>query len=182
MKRLRIIDSHTGGEPTRLIVGGGPSLSGTMSERREQLRRDHDTLRRAICNEPRGSDVMVGGLLCEPVDPGCAAGVVFFNNVGYLGMCGHGTIGLIETLRHLGRLDVGTHRIETPVGVVAATLHEDRRVSIDNVRAYRYRKAVSVSVSSVGRFVGDIAWGGNWFFLIADHGQHLALANAGSLT
>ena len=164
---FRVIDSHTGGEPTRLIIEGGPDLgTGPLAERRRLMQERFDHYRTLLCTEPRGSDVMVGGLLCEPVDASCVCGVIYFNNVGYLGMCGHGTIGLIETLRHLGRIRVGTHRIETPVGVVTTTLHEDGRVSVRNVRAYRVRKDVAVEVPAIGRVVGDVAWGGNWFFLV----------------
>src|SRR5437764_15371842 len=129
MNPVRVIDSHTGGEPTRVVVAGGPDLgSGSMAERLQQFKADHASFRSAVVSEPRGSDVVVGVLLCEPADPSCAAGVLFFNNVGALGMCGHGTIGLVTTLAHLGRLRPGIHRIDTPVGVVAATLHESGEV------------------------------------------------------
>ncbi len=170
MKTLDFIDSHTGGEPTRLIVSGGPDLGGgTLAERLERFRSHHDDWRAAVVTEPRGSDVVVGALLCEPLDPGCAAGVIFFNNVGYLGMCGHGTIGLVVSLAHLGRIGPGTHRIETPVGIVEATLNADRSVSVRNVPAYRHRKDVTVEVPGHGPLTGDIAWGGNWFFLVPEH-------------
>ena len=114
-QRVRVIDSHTGGEPTRVVVSGGPDLGdGPLSERLECFRSQHDRFRSAVVNEPRGSDVMVGALFCDPVDPACAAGVIFFNNVGYLGMCGHGTIGLVATLAYLRRIEPAEHRIETP--------------------------------------------------------------------
>ncbi|MEG6657281.1 proline racemase family protein, partial [Pseudomonas aeruginosa] len=172
MQRIRIIDSHTGGEPTRLVIGGFPDLGqGDMAERRRLLGERHDAWRAACILEPRGSDVLVGALLCAPVDPEACAGVIFFNNSGYLGMCGHGTIGLVASLAHLGRIGPGVHRIETPVGEVEATLHEDGSVSVRNVPAYRYRRQVSVEVPGIGRVSGDIAWGGNWFFLVAGHGQ-----------
>lgn len=183
MKTLTVIDSHTGGEPTRLVTEGGPELGrGPLSERLDIFRRDFDSVRAGIVNEPRGSDVMVGALLCEPHDPACSAGVIFFNNVGFLGMCGHGTIGLIVSLAHLGRIEPGVHRIETPVGVVEAELHADRSVSVRNVPAYRYRQGVPLDVPGLGRIHGDIAWGGNWFFLVSDHGQQLEFANVESLT
>jgi 4-hydroxyproline epimerase len=183
MKTLTVIDSHTGGEPTRLVTEGGPELGrGPLSERLDIFRRDFDSVRAGIVNEPRGSDVMVGALLCEPHDPSCSAGVIFFNNVGFLGMCGHGTIGLIVSLAHLGRIAPGVHRIETPVGVVEAELHADRSVSVRNVPAYRYRQGVPLDVPGLGRIHGDIAWGGNWFFLVSDHGQQLEFANVESLT
>lgn len=183
MKRITVIDSHTGGEPTRLVTDGFPDLgSGSMAERRQRLAEQYDPWRATCMLEPRGSDVLVGALLCEPVDPSACAGVIFFNNSGYLGMCGHGTIGLVVSLAHLGKIGPGVHRIETPVGTVQATLHEDRSVSVRNVPAYRYRKAVTVEVPGVGLVVGDIAWGGNWFFLIADHGLAVASHNLEALT
>ncbi len=167
----RILDSHTAGEPTRLVVNGGPDLGcGSMQERLLRFRSEHDHWRRALVNEPRGNDVMVGALLCEAQDPAHACGVIFFNNVGFLGMCGHGTIGLVATLAHLGRLAPGSHRIETPVGVVQATLHDDGSVTVANVASYRHATQVAVDVPGVGRLHGDVAWGGNWFFLCHDHG------------
>ena len=183
MQRIRVLDSHTGGEPTRLVLDGFPDLGrGSMAERRQLLAERFDAWRAATVLEPRGSDVLVGALLCEPVDPAACAGVIFFNNSGYLGMCGHGTIGLVVSLAHLGRISPGVHRIETPVGTVEATLHDDRSVSVRNVPAYRYRQAVAVEVPGHGRVVGDIAWGGNWFFLVSDHGHALQLDNVEALT
>lgn len=178
----RFIDSHTGGEPTRLVIEGGPDLgSGSMAERLARFRDAHDRWRRALVNEPRGSEVIVGALLTGPAEPGSTAGVIFFNNVGYLGMCGHGSIGLIATLAHLGRIKPGEHRIDTPVGTITATLHEDGSVSIANVPAYRQASDVAVEVQ--GRRVhGDIAYGGNWFFLCGDHGLNLDLSNVEALT
>jgi 4-hydroxyproline epimerase len=181
VQRIRVIDSHTGGEPTRVVIEGGPQLRGSLPERVRQLREEHDSFRRALIDEPRGSDVLVGALLTEPTDEDCVTGVIYFNNAGYLGMCGHGTIGLIVTLAWLGRLGVGEHRVETPVGVVKTRLHPDGRVSVRNVPAYRYRERVEVQVEGIGCVVGDIAWGGNWFFLVNDHGQRLELANAEAL-
>jgi len=165
--RISVIDSHTAGEPTRVVIAGGPPLgTGSMAERLEQLRRDHDSFRSAVVSEPRGSDVLVGALLCSPNDPACAAGVLFFNNVGYLGMCGHGAIGLVATLAHLGRIGSGVHRLDTPVGTVSATLNADRSVSVVNVPSYRKAKGVTVDVAGLGKVTGDVAWGGNWFFLV----------------
>jgi len=183
MKRITVIDSHTGGEPTRLVTDGFPDLgNGSMAERRQRLAEEHDQWRAACMLEPRGSDVLVGALLCEPVDPTACAGVIFFNNAGYLGMCGHGTIGLVASLAHAGKIGAGVHRIETPVGTVEATLHPDRSVSVRNVPAYRYRKALALHVPGIGEVVGDVAWGGNWFFLIADHGLDVAGSNLDALT
>jgi 4-hydroxyproline epimerase len=183
MNTVTVIDSHTGGEPTRLIVEGGPDLGGgPLAERLEVFRRDFDRVRAGVVNEPRGSDVMVGALLCEPHDPTCSAGAIFFNNVGFLGMCGHGTIGLIVSLAYMGRIAPGVHRIETPVGVVEAELHRDRSVTVRNVPAYRYRHEVALDVPRLGRMRGDIAWGGNWFFLVSDHDQALEFARVALLT
>ena len=183
MRRINVIDSHTGGEPTRIIVGGAPDIGpGSPAERVARFRKQFDHIRRAVILEPRGSDVLVGGLLYEPVDMSCAAGIVFFNNAGYLQMCGHGTIGLAVTLAHMDRLEIGEHRIETPVGVVTATLLDANRVAVRNVASYRYRRAVSVDVGGFGPVAGDIAWGGNWFFLVSDHGQALELQNCDELT
>ena len=182
-RRVRVIDSHTGGEPTRLVVSGGPDLGlGSLADRLARFRDAHDEFRSAVVNEPRGSDVMVGALLCEPVDPSCAAGVIFFNNVGYLGMCGHGTIGLMVTLAFLGRVKPGTHKIETPVGVVSAILHDDGEVTVNNVPSYRSASNVSVEVPGYGRVTGDVAWGGNWFFLVNDHAFKLTVRNVDELT
>ena len=184
INRVKIIDSHTGGEPTRVVVSGGPDLGGgTMAERLERFKADHDYFRSAVVNEPRGNDAVVGALLCEPADPSCAAGVIFFNNVGYLGMCGHGTIGLMVTLAYLNRLAPGTHRIETPVGVIAATLDANNYVSVDNVPSYRLAANVAVEVPGYGAVSGDIAWGGNWFYLVNNSaGQRLTLDNLEALT
>ncbi len=179
----RFIDSHTGGEPTRLLVSGGPDLgSGSMAERLQRFRDQHEHWRRALVTEPRGNDVIVGALLCEPQDAANACGVIFFNNVGFLGMCGHGTIGLVATLAHLGKLAPGRHGIETPVGVVQATLHGDGSVSVANVPAYRHAHQVAVQVPGVGLLHGDVAWGGNWFFLCHDHGLALLPSNIAALT
>jgi 4-hydroxyproline epimerase len=181
--RVHVIDSHTGGEPTRIVVAGGPDLGdGPLTVRRERFRDYHDAFRSAVVNEPRGSDVIVGGLVVEPDDPTCAAGVIFFNNAGYLGMCGHGTIGLVVTLAHTGRIQPGIHRIETPVGVVTAELHPDGAVSVQNVASYRYAANVAVDVEGYGRVTGDVAWGGNWFFLCEDHGQELTFDTVDALT
>ena len=182
-KTIRVIDSHTGGEPTRLVISGGPDLgSGPLNVRLQRLRTEHDDFRSAVVNEPRGSDVMVGALLCEPVDPSCAAGVIFFNNVGYLGMCGHGTIGLVATLSYMDRIQPGELRIETPVGTVSAILHENGEVTVNNVPSYRSAAKVSVEVPGFGEVCGDVAWGGNWFFLVENHHHDLTLDNVELLT
>ncbi len=169
--RLEVIDSHTGGEPTRCVLSGGPHLgTGSLAERLERLRREHDHYRRAILCEPRGSDVLVGAFLLEPVDPACVTGVIFFNNAGYLGMCGHGIIGVAATLAYQGSIEPGEHLIETPVGAVKVNLQPGNRITCRNVPAYRYRAGVTVHVPGYGDVKGDVAWGGNWFFLVHEHG------------
>ncbi len=183
IRKVRAVDSHTGGEPTRVVISGGPDLgSGSLADRLDRFRNEHDSFRSAVVNEPRGSDVMVGALLCEPVDPTCAAGVIFFNNVGYLGMCGHGMIGLMATLSFLKRIAPGEHRIETPVGTVSAVLHADGEVTVNNVASYRLLADVTVDVPGHGKVHGDVAWGGNWFFLVREHSLKLLLKDVEELT
>jgi len=183
ISKVKVIDSHTGGEPTRVVVEGGPDLgSGDAAAKLRVFRGRHDRFRSAVVNEPRGSDVVVGALLTEPDDATCAAGVIFFNNVGYLGMCGHGTIGLMVTLAYLGRIGPGTHRLETPVGVVTATLEPNGEVTVGNVPSRRHAAGVVVEVPGIGRVRGDVAWGGNWFFLVEDHGLRLELGEIERLT
>ena len=182
-QRIRAIDSHTGGEPTRVVIGGFPDLgAGSMAERLDVFRQEHDVLRSAIVCEPRGHDAVVGALLCEPVNVDSAAGVIFFNNVGFLGMCGHGTIGLVKTLEYMGRITAGVHKFETPVGTVEAELDMDGMVTITNVPSYRHAKDVKVDVPGLGSVTGDIAYGGNWFFLIGKHSLNIDIANLAQLT
>ncbi len=180
---IRVIDSHTAGEPTRLVLEGGPELGeGPLSERLERFRVRFDRYRRAIVNEPRGSDALVGALLCRPHRADCQLGVIFFNNVGYLGMCGHGTIGLIASLAHAGRCEPGRLRIDTPVGPVDAHLHADGRVDVTNVRSFRKAKALAVELPGAGPIEGDVAWGGNWFFLAEPRSLDIHLRNLEPLT
>lgn len=175
---VKVIDSHTEGEPTRVVIEGGPDLGiGPLAERVEIFRSEYDHFRSGVTCEPRGSDVVVGALLCPPANPECSTGVIFFNDVGYLGMCGHGAIGVVRTLAHLGRMRPGKHRIETPVGEVETELLACGSVTVHNIFSYRYRAAVPVDVPGIGRLSGDIAWGGNWFFLLGDHPFELKLAN-----
>ena len=182
-RRIKVIDSHTAGEPTRVVIAGGPDLgAGPMPERLARFRSEFDRFRSAVVNEPRGNDAIVGALLCEPHDPSCKAGVIFFNNVGYLGMCGHGAIGVTVTLAHLGRIGGGICKLETPAGVVDARLNDDGSVTIRNVASYRSAARVHVKAPGIGVVIGDIAWGGNWFFLVGDHRQTVALDRLEELT
>ncbi len=183
MKKVRIIDSHTGGEPTRVVIEGAPDLGeGSLDERRDVFRRNHNAFRAAVINEPRGNDVLIGALLEKPHSDQCDHGVIFFNNIGPLNMCGHGTIGLLATLRHLGRVEIGSHLIETPVGIVKTTLHNDNEVSVRNVPSYRAKGKVKVKVPDFGTVHGDIAWGGNWFFLVETPDLEFSLKNVDELT
>ena len=183
MLSIDVIDSHTGGEPTRVVVSGFPDLgAGTLTERRRRFADDFDHWRSAIACEPRGSDTMVGALLLPADDPEACTGVIFFNNVGYLGMCGHGTIGVVRTLAELGRIGPGAHRIETPVGTVGVELREDGHVSVANVESYRHAADVVVDVRGYGAVRGDIAWGGNWFFITDQSPVPLLLERQRELT
>ena len=165
VRRVQAIDSHTEGEPTRVVVAGGPDMGRGAARARQAMMDAHWGFCRSVVLEPRGSDVLVGALLVEPEDGRCCAGAVFFNNVGVLGMCGHGTIGVARTLMHMGRIGVGAHALETPVGTVPFEIHGDGSVSLCNVPSWRARAGESVEAGSFGTFTGDIAWGGNWFFI-----------------
>ena len=180
---MRVVDSHTEGEPTRLIIEGGPLLGdGSLFERRRRFAGEFDHVRRFALLEPRGHDALVGALLCEPEDPSCAAGLIFFNNVGYLGMCGHATIGAAVTLAHLGRIGLGSHRFETPVGVVSVELSDKNYATIENVESRRHSRGVAVEVDGLGRVTGDVGWGGNWFFLTNDAPCPLLVENIPALS
>ncbi|HBN75827.1 MAG TPA: hydroxyproline-2-epimerase [Planctomycetaceae bacterium] len=164
---MRIVDSHTAGEPTRVVIADGPNLgSGSLIERRLIFRDRFDHYRRLAIHEPRGSDAIVGALLCEPDEPACDAAVIFFNNCGVLNMCGHGIMGVAATLAYLERVKPGVIRIQTPVGTVDANLLTKNEVAVENIPSYRYRKQVTLQIEELGTITGDIAWGGNWFFLV----------------
>ena len=181
--KLHVIDSHTAGEPTRVVVSGGPDLGGgSVADQRIRRGKEHDWLRTSCVSEPRGHDAMVGALLCEPSEPGCATGVIFFNNVGLLQGCVHGTMGVAVTLEHLGRISDGNHRIETPVRVVEVSLGEDGLISVENVPSFRYGEEVSVNVPEWGTISGEVAWGGNWFFLVEGQGPPVEASNIDALT
>ncbi len=182
MKTIDVIDSHTGGEPTRVVLRGAPPLRARSArDAVQELRDEHDEFRRAVINEPRGSEILVGAVLLPPADPQSAAAVVFFNNAAYLGMCGHGMIGVAVTLAAEGLLQTGTHQIETPAGTVTVALHDANHVSVTNVISYRLKKNAALAVPGIGEIKGDIAWGGNWFFLIEQHGQAILQTNIDAL-
>ena len=180
---MKVIDSHTEGEPTRLVLEGGPDLgTGPMSERLQRLSQHHDAFRQSVVLEPRGSDVLVGALLCSPHRSDCDAGVIFFNNSGYLGMCGHGALGVAITLQHLGRVHAGQVVLDTPVGAVRIQLQGPNQAAVENVASYVSQSNVSVNVPGLGTVTGDVAWGGNWFFLVQDAPMGLRLAQVDALT
>lgn len=181
--KVQVVDTHTVGEPTRIVIAGGPDLgNGGLAKRRDIFCNQFDEFRSAVVNEPRGSDVWVGGILCSPVNPLAVAGIVFFNNVGVLNMCGHGVMGLIVALSYLERIKPGIHLIETPAGDVRARLREDGRIAVTNVPSYRYRADVILNVPGEGSITGDIAWGGNWFYLVNDHREEIEYGNIARLT
>lgn len=182
-ERIRYVDSHTAGEPTRVVIAGGPEIrASSLAQSIHQLRECDDHFRQTVIHEPRGWDALVGAFLCEPTDPSCACGVIFFNNAGYLAMCGHGAIGVVVTLHHLGRIGLGQHRLETPAGIVVVNLRDPHEVAIENVPSYRLHARVDVDVEGLGVVTGDVAWGGNWFFLVDRSPEPLTLANVDRLT
>lgn len=180
---LEVIDSHTGGEPTRTVVGGLPDLGdGSVAERLERMRDGFDWVRSAVANEPRGSDAMVGAALVPASGDDCDVGVIYFNNVGYLQMCVHGTIGVVVTLAHQGKLAVGeTLRLETCVGKVSALLVAENTVRVSNVKSWRSAAGVALEIEGYGVVRGDVAWGGNWFFLIEEPPLEVAMSNLKAL-
>ena len=181
--RIRVVDSHTEGEPTRVVIEGWPQPRGaTMAERAADMRERFDHLRRAVVCEPRGHDAIVGALLTPPEHPDSAAGVIFFNNGTYLGMCGHGTIGVVRTLHYLGRIGAGSIRLDTPVGTVTAELSDSGTVTLENIPSYCHATDVAVDVPGVGRVVGDVAWSGNWFFITHHTPVAVSAANVRELT
>ena len=182
-ERVEVVDSHTEGEPTRVVVAGWPQPEGrTMAERRAFLLERQDRLRRAVVCEPRGHDAIVGALLTPPVNDGSLSGIIFFNNETYLGMCGHGLIGVVQTLAYLGRLRPGAVRFDTPVGTVSAELNADGSVTIENVASHCHALDVEVDVPGIGRVVGDVGYGGNWFFITHSHAVPVDLAHVRELT
>ncbi|WP_170574225.1 proline racemase family protein [Ruegeria atlantica] len=180
---MHVIDSHTGGEPTRVILDGAPDLgSGPLADRALRLATEHEGFYRSIMLEPRGQPAMVGALLVEPVDPSCVTGVIYFDVDAVLGMCGHGTIGLTVTLAHLGQIGVGRHKIETPAGIVTVELHDANTVTVTNVESRRVHRNVALDVPGYGPVSGDVAYGGNWFFIVEPSPIPVEAANIRQLT
>ena len=175
METVQVIDSHTEGEPTRVVISGGPDLRGeSVAEKAADFRSRFDSFRRAVVCEPRGHEALVGALLVESDRDSSETGVIFFNNVGTLHMCVHGTIGVMVTLAHLDMLGRGSYTLDTPVGPVLAHLGDNGLVSVENVPSFRQQQDVMIEMDGIGTVRGDVAWGGNWFFLVDDHGLDLA--------
>lgn len=167
LARIKVIDSHTGGMPTRVVAGGFPEPQGrTVAARRDDLRRRFGRLTRAVVAPPRGHEALVGALLVSPDSPDAHTGVVFFDQSGVIGMCGHGAIGLAHTLRAQERIGDGRHRLDTPVGPVAIEVLADGRVAVANVPSRRVAADVTLAVDGVGAVTADIAYGGNTFLLV----------------
>lgn len=180
---MHVIDGHTGGEPTRVILDGGPDLGpGSLADRARRLAEEHEASYRSVMLEPRGQVAMVGALLVEPSEPDCAAGVIYFDADAVLGMCGHGTIGLTVTLAHMGRIAPGTHRIDTPVGVVEVALSDANTVTVTNIESRRTQSGVTIEVPGPGEVTGDVAYGGNWFFIVDPSPIPVVTANIRQLT
>jgi 4-hydroxyproline epimerase len=180
---MLIVDSHTEGEPTRVILEGGPDLgSGSLSERAARLATEYKDFYRSVVLEPYGQEAMVGALLTEPTNPECVAGVIYFDAAAVIGMCGHGTIGVAATLAHIGKIGIGTHKIETPVGIVEVTLSDKNTITVRNIDSYRFKKAITLEVEGIGKVTGDIAYGGNWFFMVDDSPTPVLPSNIRGLT
>lgn len=180
---MHVIDSHTGGMPTRVILNGGPELgSGPMAERVRCLANNHDAFCKSVLLEPRGQSGMVGALLVAPDDVGCETGVIYFDANAILGMCGHGTIGLGVTLAHLGRIAPGTHKFETPAGIISIDLLDTSTVRVTNIESRQVQEAVSIEIDKYGVFTGDLAYGGNWFFIVDPSPIPVEVANIRVLT
>ena len=183
IQRVNVIDSHTEGEPTRVVIEGGPDLgSGPLAERRERFRDSHDTFRSAVVNEPRGSDVLVGALLCSSGRSDLRGRRDFFQQrrlpehvrPRHHRADGHAGASGTHPARRTSHRNAGGrgHRLAASIG----------EVTIKNVPAYRLAQGVKIDVPGYGPLVGDIAWGGNWFFLVGDHGLELSMKNIDQLT
>ena len=180
---MKIVDSHTEGEPTRTIFDAGLDLgSGSLAEKAGVFEKNYRDFCGSVLKEPRGNDAYVGALVVDSEESDCAAGVIFFNTVQNLGMCGHGTIGLSATMAYMGLIKPGHHKFETPVGKVAINLKTPNRVSVTNIESYRLLKNILIEIPSYGPLTGDVAWGGNWFFLVKESPIDIKLENFRELT
>ncbi|WP_039017381.1 proline racemase family protein [Halocynthiibacter namhaensis] len=179
---MHVIDSHTGGMPTRVILDGGPNLGlGSLDIRAQTLADHHQDFYKSVMLEPRGQAGMVGALLVEPTNADCVTGVIYFDAEAVLGMCGHGTIGLAVTLLHMGRISTGTHKIETPAGIVTVDVHDANTVSVTNIESHQIHANVTVDVPDHGTVSGDVAYGGNWFYIIDPSPLAVTTANIPAL-
>ncbi|MGI9177053.1 MAG: proline racemase family protein, partial [Pirellulales bacterium] len=180
-------DSHTIGEPTRVVVDETFAAAlalgdGSVRRRRDLFRERYDHVRRALVGDPRGAVAMVGVVLVPPHDPACRLGAFYFNRVGYLDMCGHATIGLAVTLGSLGRIEPGSFRLETPAGSVGVTWHGGIDASFECVPPRRIHRGLAVDCGSGQTVTGDVATSGLWFYLCRDHGIAVTPAEIPRLT
>jgi 4-hydroxyproline epimerase len=185
--RLRVIDSHTIGEPTRVVIDeslvAGLDLGlGSVRERRDRFRDRYDHVRSALVGDPRGTNAMVGVILVPPADPSCRFGAFYVNRVGYLDMCGHATIGLAVTLGSQGIIEPGSFRLETPAGVVGVMWHGGGAASFECVPPRRIAKGLALACDDGSRVTGDVATSGLWFFICRDHGLAVEPAAIPALT
>jgi 4-hydroxyproline epimerase len=185
--RLRVIDSHTIGEPTRVVIDeslvAGLDLGmGSVRERRDRFRDRYDHVRSALVGDPRGTNAMVGVILVPPADPSCRFGAFCVNRVGYLDMCGHATIGLAVTLGSQRIIEPGSFRLETPAGVVGVMWHGGGAASFECVPPRRIAKGLALACDDGSRVTGDVATSGLWFFICRDHGLAVEPAAIPALT
>ena len=174
-ERLRVIDSHTIGEPTRVVldeslVAGLDLGGGSVRDRRDQFRDRCDHVRSALVGDPRGTTAMVGVILVPPADPTCRFGAFYVNRVGYLDMCGHATIGLAVTLGARGIIEPGDFRLESPAGVVGVTWHGGGEAAFECVPPRRIAQNLALACDDGSQVTGDVATSGLWFYLCRDHG------------
>jgi len=180
---MHVIDSHTGGEPTRVILSGGPDLGGGSIEQQAQvLARDHQDFLNAVLAEPRGQPAMVAALLVPPTSPDSVTGVIYFDIAAVIGMCGHGTIGLGVTLAHMGKIQPGQHLIDTRAGQVGVELHDPHTVTVRNVESRLVTEQLTIDVPGFGAVTGDVAYGGNWFYIIDPSPMAVETHNIRALT
>jgi len=170
-----VIDSHTAGHPTRIVVGGLPKVrGGSVAQKRDYIKSKMDYIRTLLCNEPRGHSCMYGAFLVEPSSEDADFGVIFFSTASYDDMCGHGTIGVATVLTEMNmvRREEPTTEVtfETPAGLVRVETKvvggKVKSVSFVNVPAFLYKKDISIDVPGYGEVKGDVAFGGNWFFYV----------------
>ena len=182
------IDGHTAGNPVRLVAGGAPLLAGSsMSERRQDFLARFDWIRRGLMFEPRGHDMMSGGFLYPPFDPGHDAAILFIETSGCLPMCGHGTIGMVTFAIEHGLIrprTPGRLSVEVPAGVIGIeyTTAGDKvtSVTIRNVASYIAARGVRIDVPELGPLSVDVAYGGNFYAIIEPQNGYRGIDELGA--